>query len=570
MKKLLVLAVAALMLAVPLFGCHSAPAPTTPTTAAPTEAASAAPTEPPKADGPYAKYEPEIDLSFALSAGLDPKFPAGQDYYKNIWLTEFKADLGINAKYIWEAAGLEQYETKLNLAIASNELPDIIYCTNQGQMSRLIEAGLVEDLSALFDAYASPALKQSFESDGGMAMKQTSFEGKLYGMPKGPVVMNNLEYAYIRQDWMDKLGLTAPKTTEDLLAIAEAFAKNDPDGNGTADTYGLVIGNQPYENYMEIRGFANCFGAYPTTWILKDGKLAYGSVQPEMKNALAALAKLYLDGAIDKEFVAKNAFAASSDAVAGKGGLCFGQFWLITWPLPDTNKNNGDNSSKYWKPYPILSTATPTQNHGTMGQQRVSEAYMVRKGYEHPEALFKLMNHYQDRLYGDKFDAVKYHSEPETGNAIFMLSPIQAYGAGNVNVGQNLAVTKALDSKDESVLVTPEQKATYKSVKEYADGNHDSAHMSQYLLFYGPDSTFGIENAAVTSNNFTLDQFYGADTPEMLRRMSILRGQEEQMILDIITGNKPVDYFDEFVTNWFSLGGETITFEVNQWYEKVK
>jgi flagellar basal body-associated protein FliL len=89
MKKLLVLAVAALMLAVPLFGCSSAPAPTTAATAEPTVAASESPTEPPKEDGPYAKYDPEIDVNFALSAGLDPKFPEGQDYNNNIWLTEF-------------------------------------------------------------------------------------------------------------------------------------------------------------------------------------------------------------------------------------------------------------------------------------------------------------------------------------------------------------------------------------------------------------------------------------------------------------------------------------------------
>lgn len=573
MKKLLTLAVAALLCLVTFTGCGTtAPAADTapPQTDAPTAAATGTPTEPPREDGPYAKYDPPIDVTYALSAGLDPKFPEGQNYQNNVWLTEYRNELGINASYIWEAAGLEQYETKLNLAIASNELPDIIYCTNQSQMQRLVEAGLVADLTDLYDKYASPLTKKGFEYDGGMALRQTTIEGRLWALPIGPVIMNNLEYTYIRQDWLEKVGLPAPQTTEDLLAIARAFTTDDPDGNGKDDTYGLVLSNEVYENYMEIRGFANCFGAYPTTWVPKDGKLAYGSVQPEMKNALAALAQLYLDGAIDKEFVAKNAYTASSDAVAGKGGICFGQFWLITWPLPDTNKNNGDDSTKYWKPYPILNTATPTALRGTMGQQRVTTAYLVRADYGHPEALFKLYNHYEDRLYGDKFDADKYHTDPKTSNAIFMLAPFGTSGAGNVNVEQNIQVSKALDEKDESALLTPEQKATYKSVKEYIDGSRDSAHLTQYLLFYGPGSTFGIENAAITSGNYTLDQFYGGDTPEMLRRMSILRSQEQQMILDIITGNKPVDSFDEFVKNWYNLGGETITFEVNQWHEKVK
>ena len=576
MKKALYLIVAALMLVFPLVGCTGTPTATaTPAAATATPAAqNTDPATEPSAqaaeDGPFTKYSPEIDVTYALSAGLDPKFPEGQNYENNVWLQEYKSDLGINAKFIWEAAGLEQYETKLNLAIASNELPDLIYCTNQSQMQRLADAGLVEELTPLYEKYMSPLGKSGFESDGGMALKQTTVEGKLWGLPRGPVMMNNLEYTYIRQDWLENLGLAAPKTTEDLLAIIEAFAKNDPDKNNKHDTYGLTISNQPYENYMEIRGFANSFGAYPTSWILKDGKLAYGSTQPEMKNALAALAKLYTDGAIDKEFVAKNAQAAYPDAVAGKGGVAFGKFWMITWPLPDTNKNNGDNSTKYWKQYPILNTATPTTFHGTMGQQRVTEAYMVRKGYEHPEVLFKMANHYLDRLYGDKYNKQKYHSEDSTGNSIFMLAPVGVYGGGNVNVAQNLAVTKAIDTKDESVLLTPEQKDTYKSVKEYMDGNRDSSHKTSSLLFYGADSIFGIENSVITNKDFTLDMFYGSDTPEMLRRMSILRSQEEQMVLDIITGNKPVDYFDEFVTNWNSLGGETITFEVNQWYDKVK
>lgn len=567
MKKLLYLVVAMLICAFPLVGCSSA-APAATATPVSTVEATAEPTETPKEDGPFAKYDPPIEVSYALAAGLDPKFPEGQDYDKNIWLDEYKADLGINAKYIWMAAGLEQYETKLNLAIASNELPDIIYCTNQGQMARLIDAGLVADLTETFDKYLSPVAKKAFELDGGLALKQTTVEGKLWALPQGPSVMNNLEYTFIREDWRLALNLPVPKTTEDLLAMAEAFAKNDPDKNGKDDTYGIIIGNQPYENYMNFRGYANNFGAYPTTWIEQDGKLAYGSVQPEMKAALAALNTLYTNGSIDKEFVAKKAGDASSDAVAGKGGICFGQFWVITWPLPDTY---AADPTHFWKPYPILNTAAGTAHKGTMGQTRVNVAYMVRKDFAHPEALFKMFNHFEDRLYGDKFDADKYHTDPKTGNGIFMLAPIAAYAAGNVNVAQNLAVTKAIETKDESVLTTPDSKATYKTVKEFLDGvNVNAAHNTSNMLFNGPGSVFGIENAAITSGNFTRDMFYGADTPEMLRRMSILKSQEEAMILDIITGNKPVEYFDEFVKNWYSLGGETITFEVNEWYNKVK
>ncbi len=571
MKKTLSFLLALMVLATSLAACGTAtPSASestsqTPVASASTEASASAT---PEASAPVdltAVYNPPITVTYARSAGLDPKFPEGQTYEDNVFTREYLTELGINAKQAWAAQGLEQYETKLNLYIASGDLPDIIRVTNMGQFTRLAEAGLVEDLTEVFDTYASPLVKKSFEFDNGLAMKQVTLNGKIWAIPEGPTLMGNLEYTFIREDWRMNLGLPVPKTTEDLISMATAFAKQDPDGNKKDDTFGLVIGNQPYENYMEIRGFANSYGAYPTTWFEKDGKLVYGSTQPEMKNALAALAQMYRDGAIDPEFVAKNAYAASSDAVAGKGGICFGQFWLITWPLPDTNTAD---ATHFWKPYPILNTAAGTANKGTMAQTTVSSSYLVRKGFANPEALVKMYNSYIDRLYGERFDAKKYHSDGDKN--IFMLAPVGGIFGGNVNVRQNMEVTKAIDAKDESFLTTTEVKATYKGLAEYVDGNKDAAHLTQWLLFYGPDSVFGIENTVNTTGNFTRNLFYGADTPEMQRRMSILRSQEEAMILDIITGNKPIEFFDEFTANWNNLGGETITYEVNQWYQANK
>lgn len=37
---------------------------------------------------------------------------------------------------------------------------------------------------------------------------------------------------------------------------------------------------------------------------------------------------------------------------------------------------------------------------------------------------------------------------------------------------------------------------------------------------------------------------------------------EDEMYLQIILGEKPVDYFDEFVSQWKALGGDTLTEEV--------
>lgn len=45
---------------------------------------------------------------------------------------------------------------------------------------------------------------------------------------------------------------------------------------------------------------------------------------------------------------------------------------------------------------------------------------------------------------------------------------------------------------------------------------------------------------------------------------------EREVYFDIITGAKPVDYFDQFVTEWMAMGGETVTAEASAWYATQK
>jgi len=45
---------------------------------------------------------------------------------------------------------------------------------------------------------------------------------------------------------------------------------------------------------------------------------------------------------------------------------------------------------------------------------------------------------------------------------------------------------------------------------------------------------------------------------------------EREAYIAIITGEKPLEYFDEFVEEWKKAGGERLTIEANQWYQKLK
>jgi len=80
---------------------------------------------------------------------------------------------------------------------------------------------------------------------------------------------------------------------------------------------------------------------------------------------------------------------------------------------------------------------------------------------------------------------------------------------------------------------------------------------------YGEPVSRFIAAGALKDANITplYNAFYGTTT-SMPRRKPNLDKLETQSMLSIIVGDKPVDSFDDFVSQWKSLGGDDITGEV--------
>ncbi|MEV0223345.1 sugar ABC transporter substrate-binding protein [Streptomyces sp. NPDC050704] len=62
-------------------------------------------------------------------------------------------------------------------------------------------------------------------------------DGKHYGVPYSRQAVT----LFVRKDWREKVGLPQPKTWQDMLTLAKAFATRDPDGDGKKNTYGMVV-----------------------------------------------------------------------------------------------------------------------------------------------------------------------------------------------------------------------------------------------------------------------------------------------------------------------------------------
>jgi putative aldouronate transport system substrate-binding protein len=94
----------------------------------------------------------------------------------------------------------------------------------------------------------------------------------------------------------------------------------------------------------------------------------------------------------------------------------------------------------------------------------------------------------------------------------------------------------------------------------------DIAYWWVPTIFIGPDSGQAIHQANYDAGNVLLSEFYGAPTPTMVERMSTLDQMQQEVFTKIIAGTLPLEAFDKFVTDWYALGGEDITAEVNDWY----
>ena len=55
----------------------------------------------------------------------------------------------------------------------------------------------------------------------------------------------------------------------------------------------------------------------------------------------------------------------------------------------------------------------------------------------------------------------------------------------------------------------------------------------------------------------------------MVERQATLEQMEKEAFIKIIMGAAPIDEFDTFVNNWYQLGGQDITNEVNDWYASL-
>ncbi|RXZ81339.1 extracellular solute-binding protein [Paenibacillaceae bacterium] len=513
------------------------------------------------AEAPLGKYAQTVEVTTARGLPPSLKFMPGDSIDNNIWYRDYLEELNIKLVNEWSVPQA-QLEQKMNVTIASGKIPDIL-AVSANELKRLIDADMVEDLSEVFEKYASETTKRVLTNDGGSGMQAATYEGRLLALPKVGFTGTGARMLWIRQDWLDKTGLAPPQSMEDVMRIAEAFSKDDPDGNGQQDTLGL---GGIDKGTVSMKGFFESYHAYPGFWLKNDaGELVYGDVQPEVKLALEKLQEMFKSGLLDPEFAVKDTAKAYELIAANKVGMFYGGEGAVWWPLTDHYKKDKVD----WRPYMLVSH--DGQPAKTAGAVPINGYFVVRKGFANPEALVKLMNFGIEKQYGPEGRLEKYWYAGENNEIA-----VSSYAAVIANdplelIDIHRGVQASFDAGQYVDSPIADVKRHYELSQKFLDGTFsdikDEGEAWSSYKWAGQGSGMNMVSNYVRDGLYLIDEYSGPSTPTMTAKKSTLDKMRDEVFTKIIMGQAEVDTFDRFVDDWKKLGGNDITREVNEWYE---
>lgn len=481
----------------------------------------------------------------------------GVTYEDNVWTELIEERLGYDVQYLWRTSSDDMYRQKLNAALATGEIPDIL-CVGKEDLQRLIEADLLADIGPYYEEYVSDYYRGLVEAAGDAAIKAATFDGVQYGIPYLDCDLETSPMLWLRQDWLEELNLQAPTTIEELKTLIIAFMEYAGEGS-----VGMALDGSLYAQFPQftISGFCNAFGAYPQYWIEDgNGGLVYGSTTSEMKEALAELAVFYAEGLIDPEFYTYDGNKAVEALVNGKCGVMYGfHASSLDYLQRVVNADPGAD----WLPYLI-----PMKEKGSTVRPGImlctNRWYVVSKKCEHPEALIQLMNLYCEKSLDPELNEYAKYNNPGNGvEGLWKLSPV-------ITTTPNKNQVTAKDIEEPLITGDPGDL----SGEELSMWEYSYAAQNGDLTLWGWNRVFGANGSQQLLISYNedsnievmYDQFFGAPGEIMTAQKSTLDDMLNQAFIQIIIGQSSIDTFDDAVEQWKNAGGQAMTDEVNEWY----
>lgn len=437
------------------------------------------------------------------------------------------------------------FQQNLNVKFAGGEMPDVMVVGSPADLATYIEGGIIAEIPIETIREKAPNFaKCADENDDGSLWSTMIYKGKNYGIPNP---MNVVPMAmFWNKTWLDNVGMDVPETLEEYEEVLTAFVEQDPDGDGKRDTAG-----------MAERAFGTVFGAFGLRCVTggvpgfnveemqlgEDNVPFFPYIRPEAKQALEVLHRWYAKGIIDKEFITGEnhggyawlSHSFMNEQIGLTSAMPYHYFYYSTDSEDVNNQAVCLKELKALNPKAeIVAGPAPVGPNGDSGTEAWSKVgrltCLTTQGASDPRKV-------------DAFLAIldAYYSDPE-----FM--ELSNYGlegkhfewAGNTRkrIGDGVELRK-------------------QGVMQVDFG--DTVLYGEKIA--GAKMELGNE---ITGNGYY--RFNAPATEEFANVSATLDTLTEQAYYDMITGAKPLDYFDTFVEEFKAAGGEAAEKAVQEAY----
>lgn len=477
-------------------------------------------------DDPYADLPMELSITI-LDRG---RVPAEEGSYEdNRWTRWINENSGV--KVTWIPIPRTQSFQKINALIATGEAPDIMWEFGTAFMRNLQAQGVIQPIDEYVEKY-STVYKEYLKANPEL-LPYITVDGQMYGATSKRGIDKIANHGmWIRQDWLDNLGLDMPTTIEELLEVARAFKNQDPDGNGKDDTYGIAFN----PNWIAIiNALFFCSGVY-----IEDGKVEISELTDRYMDVMNFRKTLFQEGLIDQEYITDTNFQRERQIwVTGKAGIYLGSY---TPPeFREFRENNPDAVI-----VPLEPVATKYGKNGLFQEPPAHKMLTFNKDMKNPKAAMKYLDWVLEEgwftiLFG--FEGEHYRLVDGVPQAIDAEKNIQ-----ELNYAYEYAILDQWDPKPEWFTIMAAQ---------------DPISQEEAKL-----KAMGLETAL--KNPFRRDVPYTPNFSE-LTELAQFGSIRDEIVTQVVTGElSPEEGLERIRAEYERLGGSKNIELLQKWYDENK
>ena len=447
----------------------------------------------------------------------------------------------------------DQVNTKLNLMLASDDLPDL-YPTNWNEA--IIRSGAPFGIEAMQkfmpESYAflnDAAIGTGLNPDS-VWNRFTDENGVLHGIPNVWYGGTEPRPVIWRKDILDELGMAVPTTIQEAAEVFAAFKEKYPDKYPMTGTAKDII----WQSFTDFMGSVGMDFFQKGT--IRDGKIVFNCTQPEFREILEILAGWQQKGYIDPSWVTMTETDRNNEFINGNSILLEWNSVMNTIPPyrpgsmielcaavnPEATFANGGKL----KLHDDVTPAAYTWFAFTGGTQAFNKKLMDDKG-----KMYRIMEMYEAMF-----------ADPE-------ISVISLFGVE----GETYEVLDDGSYNSLPGCATAEEKYDMGVgfVAPYVgDGGYGYQFYYSSSVLQAKEEAFGpggILAEGTFTRNFTkitsaiLDED-GTDLEAMY--YPNLEAKRDEMFVSVISGAKPIEAFDEFVEYFYANGGTELEENANR------